>query len=261
MNAFHTLWTRPGCGILAEKYQLYTMVLSALKWRSFNGDITLVTDSKGRDMIVEMKLSDVWNDIVTELDDIPGYIKPQTFWAAGKIYALRNRKAPVVSMDTDFIVWSALELEKAKTRLCVIHKETLNSTVYPDSMPYIEFDDGFSWSALPVNAAFMYIADKEFIERYTGYADMFMRSCPSDDRLRPMVFAEQRLFSMTAEKLGIPVDTFSTLERLAGGGDDRFTHIWGYKRQLETDADEKSRFTERLRSRIIKDYPHMEGII
>ena len=85
------------------------MILSALMWRRHNGEITLVTDTKGKEAILKAGLGYVWNNINTDLDNIPKEINPQVFWAAGKIYGIKNKKTPFVSMDTDFIVWDTLD--------------------------------------------------------------------------------------------------------------------------------------------------------
>ncbi|MBP3360317.1 MAG: hypothetical protein J6N52_05650 [Clostridia bacterium] len=257
MNAFHSLWTKPAHGKSPEEFEILTMVLSALKWREKNGKITMVTDSDGARLLEQRGLCTVWDDIKTTLDDIPDYADPDRFWAAGKIYALRGFDAPVVSIDTDFIVWEPLELEKTTSGLIVIHRETLRPEVYPNTAEYADYDDGFSWTVLPANTAFVYFGRNDLISLYTAYADGFIKTCRSGGRLCPMVFAEQRLLSMTAHKMGIKIDSFSSLESLMNGKDNRFTHLWGYKRTLRSCGEEKSGMEARLRSRIMKDFPQM----
>lgn len=259
MNAVHTLWNLPEGFDKNEEYSVLTMILSALMWRRHNGEITLVTDTKGKEAILKAGLGYVWNNINTELDNIPEEINPQVFWAAGKIYGLKNIKSPVVSIDTDFVVWKPLELEKLKSDICVIHRETLSRDIYPDVKPYTDFDDGFSWETLPCNTAFFYVNNNLFLKEYLSYADRFMRACREEDCLKPMVFAEQRLFSMIAEKMKIRIDTFSSVENLMSGNDDRFTHLWGYKSHLRKNPCEKEEFTERLRNRLRKEFPDSFG--
>lgn len=261
MNAVHTLWNLPDGFDKDEEYIRLTMILSALMWRKYNGEITLVTDSAGKDYIYSEGLETVWNSITTELDDIPPDVNPQVFWAAGKIYGIKNKKTPFVSMDTDFIVWEPLELEKMKSELCVIHRESLISSVYPDTLPYTSFDDGFSWKTLPSNTAFFYVNNNVFLNDYVKYADKFMRSCVETDCLQPMVFAEQRLFSMIAEKHNIHISSFSSVEKLMGMEDKRFTHLWGYKSHLRNNPDEKSKLVTRLKNRIISEFPDYKFLI
>lgn len=261
MIAFHSFWTKPLAEVKLEDYQIMTMVLSALKWREKNGEITLVTDTCGAQYIKDKHLENVWDKIITDLDNIPAEINPETFWAAGKIYALRSFKAPVVSMDTDFIVWESMELFKAKSKLCAIHRETLNPSVYPTTTEFTDFDDGFSWDVLPANTAFVYFGDEGLKEKYVEYAHNYMTATASTDCLKPMVFAEQRLLSMVADKMKIRLDVFSSLEKLSVGEDERFTHLWGFKDKLRENPILKTEFEQKLKNRIIKDFPYMEHIL
>ena len=68
-----------------------------------------------------------------------------------------------------------------------------------------------------------------------------------------MVFAEQRLLSMIANKMGMRVDTFSTLKYLQNG-DRRFTHLWGYKEKLKNNPPMKEEFTKRLQNKIKTEF-------
>lgn len=249
MNAFHTLWTKPKGIDKIEEFEFLTMVLSALKWRQNNGEIYLVTDTPGAEMVKKCGAENVWSKIFTSLDAMPPEIYPKTFWAAGKIYALKNFKAPVVSIDTDFIVWEPLELEKIKSKLCVIHTEELNPYVYPNVDFLFKYDKDYDWSVKPANTAFVYYNNEELKEIYMTQSLEIMSTLKSDDTLVPMVFAEQRLLSMISKKMGIRLDTFSTLEALQKG-DKRFTHLWGYKRKLKNNPAMKEEFTKRLKDKI-----------
>ena len=254
MKAFHSLWTKPRLGSVLEDYELLTLALSALKWREKNGDITLVTDTPGLEYIKASGFLPCWTEVLTALDEIPCEINPLRFWAAGKIYALSCFNAPIVSIDNDFIVWESLELEKVSSKLCAIHSETLSPEIYPDSKEFTVFDDGFNWEVLPLNAALLYFGDESLRLEYIKNATSFMLSCTTGDNLKPMVFAEQRLLAMTARKLGITPSVFSSLERLSLGTDERFTHLWGFKRQLRESEGMRQEFCKRLRERLIKDF-------
>ena len=253
MKAFHTLWTKPKGTDSIEEFEFLTMVLSALKWRQKNGEIFLVTDSAGEKFIKEKGAERCWDGIITTLDNMPDSISPKTFWAAGKIFALDSFKAPVVSIDNDFIVWENLNLEKFRSRLCVIHKEELNPFVYPNKDFLKAFDKGYDWAVKPANTAFVYYADEELKENYKNLSLEVMTTLKSDDTLVPMVFAEQRLLSMVANKMGVRVDTFSTLANLQKN-DRRFTHLWGYKQRLKNNPTMKEEFTKRLRNKIKTEF-------
>lgn len=255
MNAIHSLWTRP-LKQMPEKYMLYTMVLSALKWRQKNGKIKLVTDRCGMAWIDESGVRNAWDEISDELEDIPDEINSDVFWAAGKIFALKLQKAPIVALDTDFIVWNKIDFSKYGNGLCAIHDEKADSGIYPNV--YTRFFGGFSWDTKPVNAAFYYVGSDWFIEEYTNYAERFMLACTDFDRLCPMVFAEQRLFSATAKKLGINLDTISSEKRLFSDANRDFTHLWGYKAYLEKNPKEKEIMENKLLKRIKTDFPNFK---
>ena len=258
MEAFHSLWTKPRKDYGIEEYELLTLALSALKWREKNGNITLVTDTPGLEFFKASGFLSCWTKATTALDEIPEGIDPVRFWAAGKIYALRSFEAPVVSVDTDFIVWEKLDLENIGSRLCAIHSETLSADVYPDTKDFTVFDDGFNWEVLPLNAAFLYFGDEDLKSEYIKNAVAFMMSCTGGDTLRPMVFAEQRLLAMTAHKMGITPSVFSSLEKLTSGSDERFTHLWGFKKQLVENEAVREEFCQRLKARLIKDFSGTE---
>lgn len=257
MDAFHSLWTKPSDNE-PEEYVLLTMLLSALMWRKKNGRITMVTDTYGARLLEKYGISHAWDDVVTALDNIPSHVNPTVFWAAGKIYALSHFEAPVVSIDTDFIVWESLNLERSKSDITVIHRETLNPSVYPDSVDFVSFDDGFDWTVLPANTAFVYFGNNSLASEYIKYADCFMSTYKGGGTLCPMVFAEQRLLAMLTKKMKLRMNSFSSLEKLMGGEDERFTHLWGYKKNLAENPDEKERLVERLHSRIKKEFPEFE---
>ena len=261
MIGFHSWWTKPGGEKGLGRFELLTMVLSALKWREKNGEIVLVTDTFGADYIKTKGLDACWDRVLTDLDNIPEEIDPLRFWAAGKIYALKCFKAPVVSIDTDFIVWGDLELESCKSGVCVIHREMLNPAVYPTTTEFTDFDDGFCWDVLPANTAFVYFGNENLKNEYIRYAENFMTTCAKGDTLQPMVFAEQRLLSMVADKMKIKLDVFSSLEKLSLGEDERFTHLWGFKKSLREDEDLRQEFIKKLEKRIYTDFPHMKSII
>ena len=63
------------------------------------------------------------------------------------------------------------------------------------------FDENFDWSVLPSNTAFTYISNNEFKDYYTSESIKFMKNViNNNDKITNMVFAEQRLLSMCAER-------------------------------------------------------------
>ena len=135
MQAIHSNWTKPRTdnagSFHIDDFEILTTILSALKWREHNGKIKMATDSSGLDFYKSRDLCCVWDEVTTELDDIPEFVNAEMFWAAGKIYSLKNTTAPIAVMDTDFIVWDKLAFDKLND-ITVIHREELYPDVYPD---------------------------------------------------------------------------------------------------------------------------------
>ena len=89
----------------------------------------------------------------------------------------------------------------------------------------------------------------------------FMSATTGENPLQYMVFAEQRLLSMCAKERQMPIHLLSTMEALFGPGQTTFTHIWGYKRQLRMNGEERTKFCKRCMKRIREDYPEFYPIL
>lgn len=263
MDAIHINWTKPARIKSADEYEiedfeLLTTILSALKWQEKNGKIKMVTDFVGAEYYRKIGIDGIWNEIDVCLDDTG--VCGDVFWAAGKIFALKRQQAPTAVIDTDFIVWEKID-EKTLGDLNVIHREAIDDAIYPsaDFFNADGFDfDKFNWSVEPSNTAFYIIKNQELLDYYTETAIAFMKSCKEkNDRLAYMVFAEQRLISMCADKLSVEIKSFSSLDKLFGGKDNRFTHIWGMKQQMRENYKLRKMFCQKCVRRILKDFPKM----
>lgn len=273
MNAIHSNWTRPFFighhgKYYVEDFELLTTILSALKWQQFNGDIKMVTDEVGYDYYTRLGLEHIWNlGIEKSLDKwMDDEIDPYTFWAAGKLYALKNQEEPCVMLDTDFIIWDTLTEELKQHEIAVVHREEIAEQVYPDSTafrmkPDYLFKEELDWKVKPCNTAFAYISDMAFKNYYIDMSIDFMKHTDARDPLIYMVFAEQRLISMCAEEKEVDIFSFSDVSTLFNSSQKLFTHIWGYKSCLKTNIEERRKFCKRCVKRIIKDFPDMEYIL
>lgn len=269
MKAVHSNWTLPrraAAGIyFSEDFDLLTTILSALKWREKNGTIKMMTDSAGLAYYKERDMCGIWDEMGTELDDVPSTIAPKTFWAAGKLYSLKYSETPAVIMDTDFIVWDGIAFDNLG-ELAVIHDEDIYPDVYPDinhfnmRQGYI-FEPELDWRVRPANTAFYYIKNDALAKRYTDEAIRFMENSVNGDGLTYMVFAEQRLLSMTAKLMGVNMYVISTLDRLFKDGERWFTHTWGMKQQMRDNTALRADFCRRCIRRIISDFPDYEGML
>lgn len=269
MQAIHIISTAPyfakkgNKDFSLDKFELYSAALSALSWRSFGDKIDLITDGKGKSYIEKIGLSKLWNNVSTLIpDDLEG-INPKMFWAAGKILALREVSAPVVMIDTDFIVWKRPDLPQ--NRITAVHRENITPSVYP-SFDYFRFKmpfnmKGMNSSVLPMNTAFLYLPEEDFKQYYVNRSIAFMKSAADcDDFLCYMVFAEQRLLSVCAEEKKVGSQVLMDKEELFFPQSD-YSHLWGAKQVMRDSPEAMHDFCKRARDRIRKDFKYHEDII
>ena len=269
MNALHSTWTKPHRystgGFFIEDFDILTTILSALKWRELNGRIKMVTDSVGLEFYRSRGMLGIWDEVTTELDELPQTVDPEVFWAAGKLFALNNAVMPAAMLDTDFIVWERIAFDKLGD-LTVIHREDIVPGTYPDISTF-KMKGGYSFASdldiheRPVNAAFYVIKNEKLRNEYIQAANEFMDNAEGKDKLTYMVFAEQRLLAMTAKGLNVEICEFSDMERLFRDGARAFTHIWGMKEQMRRSPELRRGFCLRCVRRILTDFPQYEGVL
>lgn len=241
--------------VSAEDFDLYCTALSALAWRKSNGKITLCCDNHFAEYYRKIGFDGIWDNInVCVADDLDG-INPLMFWAGGKLLALSKVSAPVVMIDTDFIVWKKQEFGD---ELIAAHRENISDNIYPPlsffrTRKHIIPD--FSEEVLPLNTAFLYIPDEDFRRFYTSQAIAFMKSAvPCGDFLKYMVFAEQRLVAMCADYTGTRVRTLLDKDRLFYPQSD-YTHLWGAKQAMRDNPELRGDFIKRCRARLLSEFP------
>lgn len=261
MRAFHTLRTR---NELAD-FELFTLILSALEWRRFNGEIFLCTDTAGKNFLDAQGLSDLWDGLDTTLDEMTALgIDEKIFWAGAKLFALSKQPTPCVMIDLDFIVWQPLDFARFGSEVAVIHRESRDLPCYPDEnyfrLKNFSLPEDLDWSLDPCNAALVYFGAEDFVRRYVEFAFDFMRAAspPHEqsgwDLLPYMVFAEQRWLSMCAQKCGVEIHSLSELSALFGR-QKTFTHVWGYKKILRENHSAAEKFCRDCAGRIAYDFP------
>lgn len=274
IEAFHSNWTRPFLNSNPHKeyyiddFEILTTIISALKWREKNGNIKMITDEVGASYYKSIGLDIIWNlGIDIALDDISDKVNSNIFWAAGKLYALKEQKSPCVMIDTDFIVWESIEDILINSEVSVIHKENIIEAVYPNKEYFrlkngYSLDENFDWTVLPSNTAFAYISNDNFKDYYVKSAIDFMNNLDcNDDKITNMVFAEQRLISMCAKRKNIEINEIMSLDNLFSNNQNLFTHTLGHKREMRNDFNKRKDFCIRCIIRIIKDYPEYESLI
>ena len=268
MDAFHVFWTKPSLQrnfgkIEVPVYERLVWILSALNWKKANGSMGIVTDSVGIEWLSRNGMLNLYDDIRSDLDDMPP-VDPELFWAAGKLRALKERRLPCVILDTDMIIWKGLDAV-LKAEITVSHFEEINSGTYPDlrSNPFCsacEFPEEWDWAVSPANTSFLYFPAEaaRIREKYIRQAFLFMSEVDAQafDPVQFMCFVEQRLLSMISNAAGMKVKSLLDFDRLEE--QNIATHLWGYKRILKSDPAECDAFCRRCIKRIQSDFPSFE---
>ncbi|MCQ2969563.1 MAG: hypothetical protein MJ191_05530 [Clostridium sp.] len=272
MNAFHSNWTAPyltnSKAYEMKDYEILITILSALKRKKKNGSIKMITDKIGENYYKKIGIEPIWDlGIECKLDTINNSVNKQIFWAAGKIYALSMQDCPIAMIDTDFVIWDTLDADIKESSLAVIHREGIDNFTYPDK-EYFNLKEGYSfdlawnWKVEPCNTAFAYFNNKEFIKEYTKQSISFMENAiVNDNRITNMVFAEQRIIAMVADKMDLNIHEMETLDKLLRGKQKKYTHLWGYKTALNNDETLRNLLCQQLINRIKIDFPEYRSML
>lgn len=268
MEGFHSLWSKPYMAgrhteeYWMQDYEVLTMILSALMWRKHNGGIRLCADAEAIAFVEKMGLYHIWNLGIEEIT-VPEAVPEKVFWAVGKLYSLKKMQMPAVMVDLDLIIWKDIRNIIKDTDICAIHREGIFPDVYPGKEFFhmkqeYRFDPDWSFEVLPVNTCMLYIADEAFKNYYVDSSITFMENClETEENLCHMVFAEQRLLAMCAEKQGKQISSFfpgsAQIEN-----QDIFTHLWGYKNILKFNYKEREAFNRKMYDRIVREFPEEE---
>ena len=271
MRAFHSIWTRPffarnpGASFSIEPFELFTTALSALQWRRNGGTITMITDGAGAAYYRMLGLEILWDGgMQVTLDRIPAEIDPCVYWAAGKLFALRQMELPCVMMDTDFIVWRDISSMLEGCDCAAIHREEILPGIYPP-LEAFSFDadlglGALDWTVQPLNTALSYFANTSLRDRYCAKAIQLMRHSPgARDVLIYMVLAEQRLLAMLAKDYD--VRELASIVSLFTSGQQFFTHVWGFKQQMREEPDANDAFCRRCAARLTSDFPAEAAVL
>lgn len=240
IKGIHILSTVPSRLHGKNKYspdclEVASIVLSALLWREHNGSLRLYTDTSAFDFFGKNKLLSLWDDGIdlNVVESIPDNIHQGIFWAAAKIFALRDAKAPVAMIDNDLFIWKKLPDFVFEPGITVLHPEDLwNCYVTKDRLsipPGYSFNALWNWNIRPLNTAFAFFQDDVFKNRYVNESIKFMMNNTGRDAhpSSQMVFAEQRILAMCANAEGIPIHYLAS--NPFDEGNALFTHIWGAK--------------------------------
>lgn len=276
MKAIHVNSTAPSqtyygragqYGFELKDFELLSTILSALEWRRHNGSIKMYTDNVAADYYEKCGLSGLWDDgIDTDtLENCGLRTSYNVFWASARTVALGAATCPFVMLDTDLIVWRNIA-GLIRSPFMAIHSEPMEFEVYVDkerlhTPPGYVWDD-WDWTASPLNAALMYFGRDDLRDLCAKKGLEYLQDNFLEKESRwPVhaVFVEQRLYSLCARKLGVPLEFFlgdyHGTHLADGAENDVFTHLWVYKSKLMKNPGERRRICIRMVQRILKDFP------
>ena len=157
-------------------------------------------------------------------------IDKRVFWDAGKLLAQRETKAPLLTLDLDFWIFSDIsKLGIFDSDISCLWIEELDYNFYADPkdiMKISELNWGFNWDKYAANVSFLYLKDNEFKNIYCNMAINFMRTMfnkiqwnPNhDENTKYILFAEQYMLNQLAKKYGkgmkVLIDNFYPISHL-----------------------------------------------
>lgn len=204
-----------------EKYHeidLMVQLASALFWKEKYGPIKLYCNKKFLNTLKIWNLDQCYDEINTSvLEDIPYKDYLSKYWSFCKIHAIKHISQiedKFVVLDTDLFIKKDLHLDFNKD-LIVYHQEIFkedqqHKTYLPPST-FLSEDEikGYNWDILPTNAAFLYLNNKEFIDKWYNWVINVIennKNTPKYPDSADTVFIEQRLLPTLAEKMGLSVE-------------------------------------------------------
>ena len=111
MKIVHSFWSKPMIGNKGEmigshwrhpKFFMMSWALSCLTFKDNYGDIELVTDKLGYQLLIE-RLKLPYTSVKVELDCLNHY--PSSLWAIGKLYSYKIQNEPFLHVDGDVYLW------------------------------------------------------------------------------------------------------------------------------------------------------------
>lgn len=236
MTCIHSYFTQPRFTVEDTRrfwaFELLTWAMSIMTWRkNMEGDVLFYGDAGGVGIVKKLGLDRYYKRVV-ELRNPFDLIHSKTFWAAGKLIAMRECEAfPVVSVDLDLMVWKRLKFPRAD----VVGLNYDNPEFYEVVCEKYKDDFfGFNLSSPAMNAGILAFFDRELLDIYTDSSLYFMRRFSGRAGLdtASMIFAEQKLAGIVADRLGKKQDVLFNVGAWSRYRvmDEGVTHLWDVKK-------------------------------
>lgn len=110
MKFVHTFWIdnnknalEASFGWCSAKYHLMSWALSCLQLNKFYNNVELITDSRGKELLID-KLKLPYKNVRIEMDDLNFDSSPQ-LWVTNKIYSYTLHNEPFLNVDGDVFIF------------------------------------------------------------------------------------------------------------------------------------------------------------
>ncbi len=285
MKIVHSFWSKPFLahskindktfgGWRDIKYHYLSWALSCLSFRKQYRDIELVTDQKGKAILIDM-LNLPYTSVRVELNHLDHY--PASLWAIGKLYAYSLQDKPFIHADGDVYIWEKFDQQLEQAELLGQHMDSEEGH-YHFGMKQLEqagfvipevliSDFGIENRFKATNAGIIGGCNTDFFKEYVEMAFWFIDQNLS--RMKPSLLGsnyallyEQYLFSAMARARKIPVahyleneeETMFLSNFMRKYGENKYVHLLG-------DNKSNFQFCRELEMQLITEYPdHYERI-
>jgi hypothetical protein len=214
---------RSNGGYINSRFNYMSWALSCLTLRRFYKDVELITDQKGKVLLIDtLKLP--YTKVTVCLDELNHY-HPK-LWAIGKIKAYQLQKEPFLHVDGDIFIWKPFGDEILNRQALIVQNMECNYSWYYTQLDsikthfsYIPTDILTNYSVdktlISVNAGIIGGSDIDFFQRYTDEAFKFVQeNLPHLNRINIGLFNvifEQYLFYVMANNHNKSIQPFLTL--------------------------------------------------
>lgn len=243
MKIIHSFWSLPikmhdnsdaiyrdRGGWSRNTFYYMSWALSCLKFKQLYGNIELVTDKYGKEVLYDI-LELPYNSVKVELDCLNNY--NHQLWALGKLYAYSIQDEPFLHVDSDVYIWKKLPEELIDGELIGQNNETNfeHNIQYVQSLkgkldyfpPAMQEEMQRTTDVIEVNAGILGGKNIPFFKEYTREAFEFVdKNHAILHRLAPniggfnMIF-EQFLFHCLAQQKNLKVNLlFDSVRNLEG---------------------------------------------
>jgi hypothetical protein len=174
---------RSNGGYVSSKFNHMSWALSCLTLRRFYKDVELVTDKKGKKLLIDtLKLP--YTKVTVCLDDLNPY-HPK-LWAIGKIKAYQLQKEPFLHVDGDIFIWKPFGDEVFNRQALIVQNMEYDYPWYytqlndiKKNFSYISKDIVKTYSSdkplTSINAGIIGGTDIDFFQQYTVEAFKFIQ--------------------------------------------------------------------------------------